>query len=675
MDLLPGLARKRFAPRLGRVEAPQVHVSRPPTPGLDTQLHRYSTDEHLAAGRVGAQLPHRDPPTPGLDRGSPLLDRDHAVRPTARSMNSAADQPNAVVAVAPSARVRVEVLVRTAAVDHGPRCARRGARASSGCPTRASPSTTSALMFTQTGPRHMRSGEKSGSQTATVGTPQGVPNSSRVIQRGHEALDDGAGSAPGEQRHAGPRPRRSRPSVPAAARAEHPASRPTARAAARASARRAHGAPRHPHRRSAPRTAASSRSCTHEVRPEVGGRRRQRTVEDRAVVEPRGVRMPVLRQPVVVEVGCREPPVLRSPRITASCCAQPSRQPAPPRATFASAQAASGGLVSGTGAQVRDRGPGTAQVLPVARRQVVARGEHAVLVHHVGQLPVGAREPEGELELLPREFRVAVAQADRDEVRVPLPEADVADLRRHDRTRTPERRELHDVGAEHPPAEGGHRLQVVAHDAGSGRTSRSHSASLAASVAAWASDAAAPTVRSAATSNRTAVVAPGASSGALGRRPGSRPLDRRAAPRRRREADGERRRAGEAERHEPPPNSTRCGSTPRDRQGRTVGVAHHQRLEHAAVVERPLVLRRVHAHAVALPEDEEARARQRERRLHEVEVVAGERHRRAPAASGVRRHRPPRPDAAMLFRMRRCPITNAMSIGIVASADAAITSP
>ena len=29
----------------------------------------------------------------------------------------------------------------------------------------------------------------------------------------------------------------------------------------------------------------------------------------------------------------------------------------------------------------------------------------------------------------------------------------------------------------------------------------------------------------------------------------------------------------------------------------------------------------------------------------------------------------------MLLRMRRCPITNAISIGIVASADAAITSP
>jgi hypothetical protein len=85
-------------------------------------------------------------------------------------------------------------------------------------------------------------------------------------------------------------------------------------------------------------------------------------------------------------------------------------------------------------------------------------------VHDIGQLPVGAREPERELELLAREPGVAVAQPDRDEVRVPLPQAHVADLRRNHGPRSGERRQLDDVRAEHPPAERRHRLQVVAHD-------------------------------------------------------------------------------------------------------------------------------------------------------------------------------------------------------------------
>ena len=69
------------------------------------------------------------------------------------------------------------------------------ARASPGCPDVRSPSTTSAFVFTQTGPRHMRSGEKSGSATATVGTAQGAAEPSRVLERGHEPVDDRARAA------------------------------------------------------------------------------------------------------------------------------------------------------------------------------------------------------------------------------------------------------------------------------------------------------------------------------------------------------------------------------------------------------------------------------------------------------------------------------------------------
>ena len=132
--------------------------------------------------------------------------------------------------------------------------------------------------------------------------------------------------------------------------------------------------------------------------------------------------------------------------------------------TFARAQAASGGLVSGTGAD------GSAIAEPARRRfsrsrrrEVVAGREHPVLVHDVGKLSVCAREPEGEFELFARELGIAVPQPDGDEVGVPLPEPDVSDLRRHDRPRATERRQLDDVGAEHPPAERGHRLQIAAH--------------------------------------------------------------------------------------------------------------------------------------------------------------------------------------------------------------------
>ncbi|BDZ54724.1 hypothetical protein GCM10025870_17970 [Agromyces marinus] len=122
---------------------------------------------------------------------------------------------------------------------------------------------------------------------------------------------------------------------------------------------------------------------------------------------------------------------------------------------------------------------------------------------------------------------------------------------------------------------------------------------------------------------------------------------------------------------------------PRDGERGTRCIAHEERVEHDALLEPPLVLRRVHAQAIAVAEHQDARARQRERGPDQVEVLAcacrggrgirSPHHRALPRAD--RAHRPPSPDAAMLFRIRRCPITNTMSIGIVEIADAAITSP
>ena len=72
----------------------------------------------------------------------------------------------------------------------------------------------------------------------------------------------------------------------------------------------------------------------------------------------------------------------------------------------------------------------------------------------VWQLPVGALMGEGDPELLERKLRVAVAQPNRDEVGIPLPQPDVADLRWHDGAVEPSRGvEGQRVHAEHPPAE------------------------------------------------------------------------------------------------------------------------------------------------------------------------------------------------------------------------------
>ena len=106
-------------------------------------------------------------------------------------MNSAADQPNAVVAVAafsPVIGLKYSCGPPPCMTSATVRSAR--SRASSGCPDARSPSTMRAFVFTHTGPRHMRSGEKSGSPTATVGTAHGGAESPRVDERGHEPVDD-----------------------------------------------------------------------------------------------------------------------------------------------------------------------------------------------------------------------------------------------------------------------------------------------------------------------------------------------------------------------------------------------------------------------------------------------------------------------------------------------------
>ena len=105
-----------------------------------------------------------------------------------------------------------------------------------------------------------------------------------------------------------------------------------------------------------------------------------------------------------------------------------------------------------------------------------------------------------------------------------------------------------------------------------------------------------------------------------------------------------------------------------------VRAEHPQGANDDAFVEMPFVLGQPNGDTAAGPLHQDARARQRERRALEVEVagcpVGG-----AQVHVRCRTHRPPSPEAAMLFRMRRWPITNAISIGIVATADAAITSP
>ena len=339
--------------------------------------------------------------------------------------------------------------------------------------------------------------------------------------------------------------------------------------------------------------------------------------------------------------------------------------------------------------RVGDRRAGAAQVLAVARRQVVARREHAVLVHDVGQLPVGAREPEGELELLPRELGVAVAQPDRDEVGVPLPEADVADLRWHHGAGVAERRQLDDVGAEHPPAERGHRLQVARARAGSARTSRARSTR-------WPRDRRdgrrMPRAGRCGRRRRRSAPPRGASRRARPRRcravgrPSTRPRAARPVTADRREsARGPAKPSVAA----PPPNSITCGST------RVIGSAAPVASRTTSVSStRHSSSDRSYSEVCTRTPSPSRNTSRRERgrvngRLHQVEVLARERGERSgirgldtgcapprPAAVRTRdAHRPPRPDAAMLFRIRRWPITKAMSIGIVASADAAITSP
>ena len=306
MDLLPGLARKRFA--LRSAEKAHSAVSRQPTSGLDARLRRYSTDEHLAAGRVGAQCRDRDPPTQGLDtRLRRYSTDDHAVRPTARSMNSAADQPKAVVAVAPSRPVYgLKYSCGPPPVDHERhgRSARR-ARAS-GCPDARESIDEEGVDVDPDRAAPHALGREVGIADRDGGNAQGVANSSRVLESGHEAVDDDAREGPGEQRHAGSRPCRSATSVPAAAGAEAsrgPRPRGSSSRAERALGTRTVRA-RH---RASPKPLERSRRSRGPARtryaPRSGARRRKRAVEDRAVVEARGVRMPVLRQAVVIEVG------------------------------------------------------------------------------------------------------------------------------------------------------------------------------------------------------------------------------------------------------------------------------------------------------------------------------------------------------------------------------------
>ncbi|GAA1525861.1 hypothetical protein [Agromyces terreus] len=131
------------------------------------------------------------------------------------------------------------------------------------------------------------------------------------------------------------------------------------------------------------------------------------------------------------------------------------------------------------------------------------------------------------------------------------------------------------------------------------------------------------------------------------------------------DADAQRRGSGERQARRSPAELDRVRQHRRHGQRSSCGVPHHELVEHAALVEAALVLRRVHpqrrgrrravdgarAREVAAigAEHEQARTRQRERGLHEIEVARCERR----PLRGIRAHRPPSPEAAMLLRIRR----------------------
>ena len=333
--------------------------------------------------------------------------------------------------------------------------------------------------------------------------------------------------------------------------------------------------------------------------------------------------MAVLRQPVAVELGSvplrpREPPVLRADHPL-----QLGRGPLGRVLDLEHlAQRPRGERRLGErhgSTRIRRLRARATQRRPVRLRQVVARGEHALLVHDVGELAVLAREPERELELLPGELRVAVTQADREEVRVPLPESDVADLRGHDRPSALERGQLHDVRAEHPPAEGRHVPQILAHPraAVEPRLPQRHERLFGRAVGADLLG-----------GDRDRAIG-----GDLDADPGSDLVAGLAAARQREAdrggripADAERAQPVEGEGHGPERDPVRLHVD--DREDPAGRVVHDERVEHAALIEPPLVLGRVHAHtlALAVAEHQQARARHRERGRRQVEVAArGER--------------------------------------------------
>ena len=365
--------------------------------------------------------------------------------------------------------------------------------------------------------------------------------------------------------------------------------------------------------------------------------------------------MGVLGQPVMVGVRGGEPPVLAGQ--------QGRQQGAQPGLVGVGVEH----LLGGPSGQRRlgERHPGAAgrgaalpQPLLVPRRQVVAGGQHPLVVHHVGQLSVGAGELQRQRDLLPGQAGVAVPQADRDEVGVPLPQRDVPQLGRHHRPGVAGHPQMDDVRPQHPPAVVGHRLQIGTHPRTPGEPLRPGGprALKVGLVAGGLGDRKARTAPGEAPSGAQPVPA-----GLAGRRlVGHRQL--RVA------AHAERVRAAEAERRRPAGELDPVRQRRTDRQRTPSRVHHGQPAQQQAVGDPPLVLRGGHLEPAGLPgQHQQPGARRGERDLGQVELQ--------PFGVDQCGHRPPRPELAIEPMILRWPITKAISIGIVAIAEAAITRP
>ena len=394
-----------------------------------------------------------------------------------------------------------------------------------------------------------------------------------------------------------------------------------------------------------------------QVGRQLGRGDRQDAVEDRGVIQPRGVGVGVVRQPVAVVVGGLEPPLLAGQH-GGEQRVQPLLRD--PRARFSLHH-----LADRPGGQRRlgQRHPdalghraGLVQPRQVARRQVVAGGQHPEVVHHVRQLAVLTREPQHQGELLAGQCRIAVPQPERDEVGIPLPQRDVAQPGGHHRPGVAGGRQVQGVRAQHPPAQGGHRLQVGPHHRAPGEPR--------------------PPLRPGPL-QVPGVVGLGDHPQVLHRPGEPAALLQRQPPRQPGRGAVHHLQPGVAAQAEGLPRQAERGGATEldpvrqhraDRQRTPVRPHHPEPLQQQALLEVPLVLRgRDPQPAVRAGHHQQPGAGGGEGDLGEVD--------QRPGLGGQVGHRPPSPELAIELMILRWPITKATSIGIVAIAEAAITRP